>query len=353
MDRLQKLFCLIIVAGLAAQNPPYRHTSDIREEWQDYSLFQKQELLSFCDFLSEEGFHDRALLAYFQFLYRYSGDPLEHTIYYRIANTYEASQNPGLARTYYERVLVEADSGSVEFRATGYRLLKLSLLEEDYEQVLEATVLSEDPYELTFRGYAFFHQLDWTSSRQAFLAAEEKFNHSYYSDLLAPLFQAVDNAARVKPKGHWISFATAFFPGGGHAYLEQWEAASGSLLSTMILYSAMNLVPQFTQKGGLAFTDKQEILLPQSGGVTTKDGSYVSPQNFKIPTDLNIKTNNTKLLVPPLILAVGIYVGSIWKTIHDVDEANLRLVKDFVDRVSAERPVSDFLDFPEPELVIK
>ena len=67
----------VLAAGIAAQSQPYRHTDDIKKEWQDYTAFQKQELLSFCDFLSEEGFHDRALLAYFQFLYRYPGDPLE------------------------------------------------------------------------------------------------------------------------------------------------------------------------------------------------------------------------------------------------------------------------------------
>lgn len=353
MVRIRKHFYLLIAVGLFAQDPPYRNTGDIRDEWQDYTSFQKQELLSFCDFLSEEGFYDRALLAYFQFLYRYPGDPLEPAVYYRIANTYEASQNTGLARTYYRRVLEEADSASVEFQATEYRMLNLSLLEGAYEEVLEATEFSEDPYKLTFRGYTFLYKLNWSSARQSFLAAEEKFDHAHYSDMLAPLFQAVDNAARIKPKGRWLSFAAAIFPGGGHAYLQQWEAASGSLLSTFILYSAMNLVPQFTQQDGLSFTAKQEILIPQGGSLSSKDGNYVAPQNFSIPKDLNVKASNTKLLVPPLLLVTGIYIGSIWKTVQDVDQANLRLVRDFVDRVSEERPVSDFMDFPVPELIIK
>lgn len=338
---------------LSAQDPPYRRTDDIKLEWQDYTSFQKQELLSFCDFLTEEGFHDRALLAYFQFLYRYPGDPLEASVYYRIAQSYEYTSNPALARTYYDRVLSEADSSSVEFRAAEYKMHSLSLMEGDYDRILVETEHSEDPYDLTFRGYAYFHKLDWLSARQSFLAAEEKFDHQHYSDMLAPVFQAVDNAAAVEPKNRWISLAAAFIPGGGHAYLKQWESASGSLISTLVLYSAMNMVPDLPQSGGMGFTAKREVLIPQSGGIKTENGSYTSPERFTIPSDLNVKSSNAKLFIPPLVLGLGIYAGSIWKTVKDVDEANLRLVKDFVSKISEENPVADFMDFPVPELVME
>ncbi|MBT3216901.1 MAG: hypothetical protein HOD97_05615 [Candidatus Marinimicrobia bacterium] len=352
MNRITFILLWVMVAGLTAQIQSYRQPDDIKNEWQDYTSFQKQELLSFCDFLSEEGFHDRALLAYFQFLYRYPGDPLEPSIYYRIAQSYEYTRNLGLARTYYDRVLSEADSGSVEFQAAEYKMHSLSLMEDDYDKILEKTVNSEDPYDLIFRGYAFFHKLDWISARQSFLGAEEKFDHQHYSDLLAPIFQAVDNAAAVKPKNRWISLAAAIVPGGGHAYLKQWDAASGSLISTVVLYSAMNMVPEFSQSGGLGFTAKREIIIPQSGGIKMNSGSYSAPEFFTIPSDLEVKTNNTKLFIPPLVLGLGIYIGSIWKTVHDVDEANLRLVMDFVSKVSKENPASDFMDFPTPILVI-
>ena len=353
MQRNIILAIWLFAALLIAQNPAYRNTDDIKQEWQDYTSFQKQELLSFCDFLTEEEFHDRALLAYFQFLYRYPGDSLETSVYYRIAQSYEYTFNPGIARTYYNRVLAEADSASVEFKAAQYKMHSLALMEGDYERILSATEHSQDPYDLTFRGYAYFHKLDWLSARQSFLAAEEKFDHQHYSDMLAPVFQAVDNAAAVEPKNRWISLAAAFIPGGGHAYLKQWESATGSLISTLVLYSAMNMVPDLPQSGGLGFTSKREILIPQSGGIKTENGSYTNPEHFTVPSDLNVKTNNTKLLIPTLVIGLGIYAGSIWKTVKDVDEANLRLVKDFVSKVTEEYPFSDFMDFPVPELVMQ
>lgn len=47
------------------------------------------------------------------------------------------------------------------------------------------------------------------------------------------------------------------------------------------------------------------------------------------------------------------YIGSIWKTWMDVDEANKRRVEDFVGSTTRTIPIDKFMDFPEPELFLK
>ena len=62
---------------------------DIKAEWQNYTSFQRQELVNFANFLFDEQFYERALLVFFQFLYKYPGDELEIAAYFNIAKCYE------------------------------------------------------------------------------------------------------------------------------------------------------------------------------------------------------------------------------------------------------------------------
>ena len=208
----------LIVSSLVSQDQ-YRSVQQAQDDWGDYTKFQKHELLSFCDFLINEGFHERALLSLFQYLYRYPGDSLETAVYYYIAQSYEYSENDDLAERYYTRTQEMSDSTDMVFKAAEYRKMYLLLESGDYEQILDKTELSKDPYDLTFRGYAFFHKLKWIEARQSFLAAEEQFNHPYYSKRLAAMFKAIDASANVPLRNKWLSLAASFVPGGGHAYL--------------------------------------------------------------------------------------------------------------------------------------
>jgi len=149
----------LLVSSLLGQDQ-YRSIQHAQEDWQDYTQFQKHELLSFCDFLLTEGFHERALLSLFQYLYSYPGDSLETAVYYYIAQSYEFSENPDLAELYYTRTQEMSNSADMVFRAAEYRKMYLLLEAREYDQILEKTELSEDPYDLTFRGYAFFTEMD-------------------------------------------------------------------------------------------------------------------------------------------------------------------------------------------------
>ena len=65
--------------------------------FQNYTSFQRQELVNFATFLFDEQFYERALLVFFQFLYKYPGDELEIAAYFNIAKCYEMMGNWDLA----------------------------------------------------------------------------------------------------------------------------------------------------------------------------------------------------------------------------------------------------------------
>ena len=339
----------LLIATLTGQEQ-YRSIQHAQEDWQDYTKFQKHELLSFSDFLFEEGFYERALLSLFQYLYRYPNDSLETVVYYYIAQSYEFSENSDLANLYYNRVQEMSDSTDMVFRAAEYRKMYLLLEAGEYDQILEKTELSEDPYYLTFRGYAFFHKLKWIESRQSFLAAEEQFDHRYYSKRLAPMFKAIDASANVPLRNRWLSLAASLIPGGGHAYLEQWESAGGMLVS-MMLISTMLSSTTLNQSGQLSFDHSNQNVVPLSNSIKTENSLFTEQRGYQLPGSIKLSTENAKILIPPGLVGLGLYIGGIWKTWIDVDEANRARVERFVGRVTDKIAIDRFMDFPEPELM--
>ena len=81
-----KIFSVISIAWAQQQ---YISPEDIKNEWRNYTSYQKQELVNFATFLYDEGFYERALLTYFQYLYKYPQTELEMAAYFQIAKCYE------------------------------------------------------------------------------------------------------------------------------------------------------------------------------------------------------------------------------------------------------------------------
>jgi len=339
----------LIVTTLVGQDQ-YRSVRNAQEDWQDYTKFQKHELLSFCDFLLEEEFYERALLSLFQYLYRYPQDSLETAVYYYIAQSYEFSGNADLANMYYDRVQEMSDSTDKVFRAAEYRKMFMMLEGGRYDEILERTEFSDDPYDLTFRGYTFFHTLQWTEARQSFLAAEEQFDHPYYSKRLAPMYKALDAAANVPLRNKWLSLAASFVPGGGHAYLAQWESAGG-MMASMIIISSMLSSATSSQSGNTYFENSIQSVVPLSEGIKTTDGSFTTQRGYSVPGSIKLTKENSSILIPPIVIGAGLYIGGIWKTWIDVDEANRARVERFVGKVTQKVSIVRFMDFPEPELI--
>ena len=332
------LFFVCVVCG---QN--FRTVDDIKDDWQDHTTFQKHELLSFCDFLIDGGHYERALLSLFQYLYKFPGDSLEVPVLYHIARSYDLSGNPILANRYYDQVINLADENFRVSQAANYRKLIIKYYQEDYKSVLEETDNATDPYLITLRGYIFLQELDWISARQAFLSADERFKHRYYSGLIAPIMQSIDNAAEVPMKNKWQTLAASLVPGGGRAYLREWGNAGGALASFFLVASLASSNTALTTSSpvrNLSLVDNRNAWIPPK-----------SPSSFGLPTEVTLSNTNNNLIYTPAILAASIYLGTILKTYQDVDNANQRLFRNHIDITIAKTPLESFMDFAEPNLV--
>ena len=150
------LFCINIIFT----QEKYLSPDDVKVEWQNYTSFQRQELVNFATFLFDEQFYERALLVFFQFLHKYPGDELEIAAYFNIAKCFEMMGNWDLAEKYYNRIIKEKRLGSVDSNAAKYQLSYVALQIGNYETIIEKTSQSLDPYDLIFRAYAHFKMLE-------------------------------------------------------------------------------------------------------------------------------------------------------------------------------------------------
>ena len=341
------LFFVCIIYG---QN--FRSVDDIKDDWKNYTTFQKHELLSFCDFLIDEGHYERSLLSLFQYLYKFPGDNLELPVLYHIARSYDMSGNPVLANRYYDQVINLSEENFRVSKAAKYRKLIIKYYQGDYESVLEETDNSTDPYMITLRGYVFLQELDWISARQAFLSADERFKHRHYSRLIASIMQSIDNAAEVPIKNKWQTLAASIVPGGGRAYLREWGNAGGAIASFFLVASLASSNTDLMQSGNLSLVDNRNELIPQGLDYKLDDNNLPkSLLSFRLPTEVTLSNTNNNLIYTPAILAASIYLGTILKTYQDVDNANQRLFRNHIDITIAKTPLESFMDFAEPNLV--
>ena len=74
------LYTHIVFSAILCQEN-YRSIEQIQSEWGDYTKVQRDEMISFCDFLFKEGYYERCLISSFQFLYRLPDDPIKPAFY--------------------------------------------------------------------------------------------------------------------------------------------------------------------------------------------------------------------------------------------------------------------------------
>ena len=336
---------------LAQQN--YLDVNDIKEEWKDFTTFQRRELVGYTTFLYNEGFYERALLAYFQYLYKYPEDDLELATYYQIAKCYEKLDNWDLAKNYYNRIIQETLPGSSYSNAAKYQIHYVNLVNEKYDEIIENTVETTDPYEMIFRGYAHFENLEWKKAKQSFQAAEVKFDHNHYSKLIKAWYRAIKSAENAPLKKRTPALLSSLFPGGGFIYLDQKKNAVGLISSTILLYSATFSILSENKKGDILLATNRQSNIPLDSGFELIGNNPFVSKDYLIPQSMSISKRNLSAIAPPVALAIGLQIASGWKSVKDIDNANKKLVKKFTKRVRSKLDINRFMDYPFPEFAIK
>ncbi len=343
-------YILIIIATLLFGQESYRSVDQIKLEWNEHTSYQRDEMISFCDFLFNEGHYERSLIACFQFLYRYPEDQLKPVILYYIAKSYEAMENYPLARRYYNRVMKIENDNSISHKASKYRETYCFLMENNISKVQEITEGKEDPYFLMLRGYSHFQVLDWEEARALFISAEEKFDHRYYSKLMIPLYQAIENVSKVpQHNGAKVAMGGVFIPGGGQMVLKDWKNGQGIFTTTALLYLIYSLAQSQNINAAFNFANSPGLVVPEHKGINNS----FELTDGRLTKSISSESSLIKYTIPPIIIGSFIHLGSLIKSITEIKKKNKSLIQyyalDNIDSISPDR----FLDFQEPDLINK
>ena len=339
----------MLICSLSAQEN-YRSVEQIETEWIDHTNYQRDEMLSFCDFLFNEGYYERCLVSSFQFLYRLPDDPSKPAILYLIAQSYEKMGNYSLARRYYNRVMQIEEETSIAYKASKYREIYSFLMEGNSKAVLKNTEASKDPYFLTLRGYSYLQSLKWEEARTLFVSAEERFDSRHYSKLMIPLYQAIENVSNVRQHSHVkVAMGGILLPGGGQFVLKDKQNGQGILATSLLLYGMYSLGSSNDIGGTLRFDRSPGNVVPVYKGISS--GFQLS--DGKLTKPISSKSSLLKYTIPPLAIGAILHVGSLIKSFKDTKEKNKSLIRYYalesIGSISPER----FLDFEEPSVINK
>jgi len=326
----------------------YRSVDDIKIEWGEHTNYQRDEMLSFIDFLFNEGYYERCLVSSFQFLYKLPDDPQKPAVLYLIARSYEGMKNYTLARRYYNRVMNIEPETSIAYKASKYRETYAYLMEGNNKAVLINTEGSDDPYDLILRAYSNFQTLKWEDARALFISAEEKFDHRHYSKLMVPIYQAIENVSSVQQHSHAkVAIGGMFLPGGGQFILKDRQNGQGILLSSLLLYGIYSLGNSGDQNGRMQFDKSPGIFIPIYKGIN----SSFSLSDGSLTKSISAKSALIKYTIPPILIGAVLHITSFVKSLSDTKQKNQSLVQYYalenMESISPQR----FLDFREPSVI--
>ena len=345
---LKSLIYLLVVFSMLFGQENYHSTEQIESEWGDYTKFQRDEMISFCDFLFKEGHYERCLISSFQFLYRLPNDPIKPALLYLIARSYEEMENYSLARRYYRRVMALEPITSIAHKSAKYRETYSYFMEGDLDAVFLNTKYSEDPYFLTMRGYGYLQSLEWESARATFISAEEKFKHKHYSKLMIPLYQAIENVSSIKQHSKIkVAISGLIFPGGGQLVLKDKKNAQGIFISTFLLYGMYSLSSSNDNSGDIRFANSPGTVIPIYRGVN----SDFNLSGGVLSETISAKSALIKYTLPPIAFGSVLYVSSLIKSFSDTVEKNKNLINYYAQEHIDSIPLQSFMDFEEPSVV--
>ena len=130
-------------------------------KWEEYTTYQKEELLSFIDFLFQQEYYDKCITAGFRYNFLYPQDSLIPEIYFFIARSYEQLSEYKKALEFYKKSQNLVKSNSSLFKSNQYRITYIYLILGNFKEVNKISEVSQDPYLITFNGFAKFNDLDF------------------------------------------------------------------------------------------------------------------------------------------------------------------------------------------------
>ena len=338
-----------LISNLYTQSQ-YSSTDQIKEGWSKYTGSQRKEALSFCQFLFEEKHYERSITACLQYLYNYPNDPISNKIIYNMARSYDEIGNHSIARKYYARVINSTNKTNVLHQASSYRIIYSNYLEGNHKDVLSQTEGIDNPYTLTIRAYSLLSLLGWGECRATLIKAEEAFNNEYYSKKMIPLYQSIKNVAEVPQKNKYkVAFTGAVLPGGGYFSLDEWEKGQGPFLTSLIFYGIYTLGNISEISGSTRLSISPSSSVPHSD---TKNAGGEFPR-ASISKSISPKSSALEYTIPSLVIGVGVYFISLYSSFKETRSRNKEILSKYVESIVIKVPLSGFLDFSEPDLIIQ
>ena len=348
----KQIIILFLLGQSFAQKDVYRNVEAIEKEWKGYTSYQKEEALSFCDFLFREGYYDRCLINAFQALYKFSDDDIVSILNYYIGRCYEEMMNYKLANIYYQKVIKKDPKDSQSYKAAFYRSVYVKLMMDDVDEVLKITDSSRaDPYLLTFRGYSYLKKKKWEEARTSFISAQSNFSHPHYDKLITPLFQTIEEVHTIPKHNRYLIFIMgSIFPGAGQFMLGNKTQGQGILSSVglMMLISSWTTVKSLV--GSSRAVDDISLSVPMFKNYTANNG--LSKKDM-IPDKIYTSSSSAKYLIPPILIGSSIFIASVYKSFEDTKQRNEELINIYIKKRIEKNSPSGFLDFSEPQLIYK
>jgi len=348
----KQIIILFLLGQIFAQKDIYRNVDAIEQEWKGYTSYQKEEALSFCDFLFKEGHYERCLLNAFQALYKFPDDNIVSVLNYYIGRCYEEMMNYKLANIYYDKVIKREPKDSQAYIASFYRNVYVKLMMDDVDEVLKITDSSNtDPYLLTFKGYAYLKKKNWDEARTTFISAQSNFSHPHYDKLITPIFQAIEEVYTIPKHNRYLIFMmSSLFPGAGQFMLGNKAQGQGILSSVGLMMLISSWTTFQSLLGSSRAVDDISLSVPVFKDYTPNN---TLPKSNAIPEKIYTSSSSAKYLIPPLLIGSSIFVSSAYKSFRDTKLKNEELINFYIkkklDKLSPDR----FLDFPEPQLIYK
>ena len=344
------LISVLIFSNLFSQIN-YRSIDEIESEWAGYASYQKEEMLTFCDFLFKEKHYERFLISSFQLLLKLENDPIIPTIFYFIGRSYEELGSYSLAERYYDKVLKMTNVQSKEYKAANYRLLHTYYLSGKFDEVLIKSKNLDDPYLQLIRGYALLEKAQYQNARASFSQAQSTFNHPHYNKLINPMFKVIEDIAFVKNYNkNSIFLLGILLPGGGQFMLGDLDEARGILTSfSLLMLSGVwgSISNNETGENRLYYNEANSF--PIFNSYDKQGLNFSLDKKDKFPAKLSFQISNNSIV--PFSLGFGLSFISAWRAYNKTTKKNTSYVNQYLENKIKSNPLVAFFDFSEPRII--